>query len=559
MSLIDQFALSSVGMGFSPFPETGALATLKKLLILPAFFLHSLPGKIFAHCSLTTDSLTGLQLAMAFDTVTDKTQQPPATTGDGGSLYDQIMTGPPAAAAQDTTTKAGDVPPPPGSAPVATMDRTVAPPTGEVVTAPKASVPPPETAVAVTAKDGLVPAPNGDMPVPPDQTKVADNTTGAKDVPPPSAPNTDAPPGTATDVVPPAGPGAAPVVEGVEDKGNCNFKPDYEYKTEQGRAWKAESDVQRGKHIELNEKGRYQVQHGDCLETIAERNLKDAGLSANRQAIKAEVADIVAANKNRYPSLDCNNEFLRDGWTLTLPKHQQGDKGDPAFDSQYNTVPQKPAEKPLPPRAERPADRPVERPAGPPPAVEVLPPQRDTRGHNHRRFEGSGNVVIEHADTVNVFGRNDAPRAIPSSRPYYPEQDDRPVYVQPQPRFREPVVYSGDQDFDPRYEPRVQNRRPPIIIDARFGDRGGQWGGYQPDWRRQQPWMNDDCFGTGRNSGRWGGGDDCDWRNGGSRISLNFGNDMRRMMPHMGRSMPYYHGNRGGYRGGNGISVSFRI
>lgn len=33
----EQFELTPVGMGFSPFPQTGRLAKLKKLLILPQF------------------------------------------------------------------------------------------------------------------------------------------------------------------------------------------------------------------------------------------------------------------------------------------------------------------------------------------------------------------------------------------------------------------------------------------------------------------------------------------------------------------------------------------
>lgn len=515
---------------------------------------------------------------MALDSITDKTQQPPAAT-EGGSLYDQIMSGPPGGAAPETavTTTATDGPPAPGAA-SPHLDRSVAPAQDKVVAPAEGDKPVVPTDTASKDAPALVPAENGDMPVAPGaSTETA--TTEAKDAVVP-APNGDKPvaPGLSGVVVEnngalprdaapvvdpqvapfdanfnkvPGAPGAAPV-EGVEDMGNPNFRPDYEYKTEQGRAWKAVSDQQRLKPIELNERGRYTVQHGDCLETIAERNLKGSGLPANRMAIKAEVAEIVAANQHRYPSLAANSEFIKGGWTLTLPQHRPGEAPREAPLPQPPVIDRAVPQPQLPPSVERPpVDRP---PVHRQPAVEVIPPPQATL--NHR---GGGNVYINQAGTVNVYGRSDAPRAIPSSQPYY--TPDTGYYPQDVPVYNpEPVVYAPEPRF----------RRPPVVIDARV-DVGHHGGWNRGGWDRGSslpPWVNDGCFPGNRgyetcDNGNGWRPDRRGWRND-PRVSFDLEYDSRRLsrsMPHMGRPGPYW-GNGGrnhGFRGGSGISVSFRI
>jgi hypothetical protein len=428
---------------------------------------------------------------MALETVTDKTQQPPASTDGSSSLYDKIMAGPPA----------------PGA--TVTPDRTTAQAPGDTPVAPSA------------AKDSPAPLSTTDVPAPPQ--------------------------GTVTDV--PAVPGAVPPqVEGLEEKGNCDFKPDFEYKTEQGRAWKAVSDQQRQQPLEVNERGRYQVVYGDSLSTIAERNLKGSGLAADRKSVEAEVQNIVNANKNRYPSLDCNNHFIKTGWTLDLPRHQPGD------------APQKPAVDQRPPAERPPVERPPAQPprVERPPAVEVVP--RESTVRHERHHDGSGNVNIGTANNVKIIYGQDGPppRVVANNRPYYPPQGQD--YPQDQ-----PVIYRRP-DYPPDYPQDYPQRRhrPPVIIDARIDSgwdrpRWEQSCWEQPRWQQQsrwgnqQPW-NDDCFGTGQND---------NWRvRQNPRISIDFGHDSRRShrgIPNLdGRSMPFFGGNRGGYRG-NGISFSVRI
>ncbi|MDZ4834154.1 MAG: hypothetical protein SGJ27_10295 [Candidatus Melainabacteria bacterium] len=513
---------------------------------------------------------------MALDTITDKTQQAPPANSDGGSLYDQIMEPPPGAAVaappDSTTVKAQDAPPAPGAAPAATQDRSAAPATDQVVAPPGASV----VDTTVPQADAAVPA--GDKPVPPDQ--VIAPSTADQVVPPGAAvaPGQEVAPGA----VPPGDAVVvAPPVEGVEDKGNCDFKPDYEYKTEQARAWKSSSDQLRGAPIELNQNGRYEVKFGDSLGVIAQRNLKSLGLSADPQSIKAEVAGIVNANKHRYPSLDCNTDFVKTGWTLSLPQHRPGEQTPPP------RQPELPAERPPaePPRAER---LPVERPpAERPPVVEVIPPPSRTTHTHDRAYEGSGNVNIRYAENVKVI-YGDSPRAVPSSEPYY--RQDQPVYADRRPVYREPVyrepVYREPVYREPVYREPVYREpvyREPVYRDDRRVYRGGgddcptdRNRGRSPiridgNWgRQQQPW-NDDCFGTGRNTRYPDQRDygynsrDNGWGRPNPRIAIDFGFDNRRQgrsMPNYdgGRSGPYYGGNNRGYNNrGDGLSIRFRL
>ncbi len=66
------------------------------------------------------------------------------------------------------------------------------------------------------------------------------------------------------------------------------------------------------------EDGAYTVKFGDCLESIAKRELKKENKATDGNAIKAEVAKIIALNHDHYKSLDTNSEFIKDGWKLKL-------------------------------------------------------------------------------------------------------------------------------------------------------------------------------------------------------------------------------------------------
>ncbi len=103
----------------------------------------------------------------------------------------------------------------------------------------------------------------------------------------------------------------------------CNFKPDLDYSTPRAQQWKADSDVQRTKPLDLNENGEYKVKWGDCLSTIAERALKDSGQAVNRDSLQSMQDAIVQANHDRYKTLDCNTGFVKENWCLKIPGSQQ--------------------------------------------------------------------------------------------------------------------------------------------------------------------------------------------------------------------------------------------
>jgi hypothetical protein len=64
--------------------------------------------------------------------------------------------------------------------------------------------------------------------------------------------------------------------------------------------------------------GLYAVQFGDCLETIAKRQLVTEGQSVTRKSLKREMDLIVRLNDCHYQSLDNNRDYLMTGWKLIL-------------------------------------------------------------------------------------------------------------------------------------------------------------------------------------------------------------------------------------------------
>ena len=66
------------------------------------------------------------------------------------------------------------------------------------------------------------------------------------------------------------------------------------------------------------EDGPYTVKFGDCLESIARRELKKEGKASDYTAVQAEKAKIIALNHDHYKSLDTKSTFIRDGWKLKL-------------------------------------------------------------------------------------------------------------------------------------------------------------------------------------------------------------------------------------------------
>jgi hypothetical protein len=437
--------------------------------------------------ALLTDSLTGLIDIMSLENNVEvpRTQ---GTASPDSSLYDSIMEGPPAGPAQTEVAPPAAVP-----SAIEVGENT----TGKVDEQPAPAAAPPE----------------GTVPVAP----------GA-----PAQPDTS---GQPQEIVPPGVPAPA---EGVEDRGNCDFRPDFKYETEQGRQWKAVSDQRRGLGVEVNENGRYKVEYGDSLSAIAERNLRGSGLAHDRKAIEAEVAQIVSLNSNRYPSLSCNNHFIKTGWTLTIPRHQPGE---------VPAEPRPPA--PTQPRPEAPV--PAEPPRPAPPRVEVLPPEQRRPTHTH----GRDGVYIHQADTVNIYqGRQDAP----------------PPVVRRQPVA--PPYYEGTPEYIP------QHRQPPVVII----ERGDDWGYSRPPYRPQlPPYVNDGCFGDYNRPGQYDRFDrfdrfdrhnrydrfdryDRNCRNGRFAIDLMMNQGRRHpgRMPIM-NDFSYGQFNNWGNRRGNNFSLSLRF
>ncbi len=143
-----------------------------------------------------------------------------------------------------------------------------------------------------------------------------------------------------------------------------SFKPDYKRETESGRAWDGLARRQRQTGIEPGADGKYEVKPGDSLWGIAERMIKKEGGRSTPAELQKRVKELVEANKENIPGLDCNPNLLRRGARLILPDGPvQPKPGEKPGD--------KPAEKP----AEKPADKPAEQPGA---STDVKPGDRST-------------------------------------------------------------------------------------------------------------------------------------------------------------------------------------
>ncbi len=99
-----------------------------------------------------------------------------------------------------------------------------------------------------------------------------------------------------------------------------SWHPDYSLSSPEARQWHKQNKKISHDPLSLNEiDGTYTVQHGDCLSTIAARELSAEGKSTSKKSIAHEVEQIVALNRDKYSLLDCNKEYLEQGWKLRLP------------------------------------------------------------------------------------------------------------------------------------------------------------------------------------------------------------------------------------------------
>jgi len=143
-----------------------------------------------------------------------------------------------------------------------------------------------------------------------------------------------------------------------EMSADCNFKPDYELSTPRAQQWAADSQAQRTKPLDINENGEYKVKWGDSLSTIAERALKGSGAPVSKESLQSMQDAIVEANRDRYKSLDCNRDLIKENWSLRIPGIQM--EAPPV--RQEPPMPMEPLPEPLPPEPLPPERMPMPRP-----------------------------------------------------------------------------------------------------------------------------------------------------------------------------------------------------
>jgi hypothetical protein len=161
-----------------------------------------------------------------------------------------------------------------------------------------------------------------------------------------------------------------------DNKAICDWRPDPTLSTPRARAWQAESEKRRHLPMEVNADCTYTVKWGDSLETVAERELRREGIiNPSARQINAEVTAFVKANHGQYKTLDCNRDFIREGWKLHIPKCEEK---APVVEK---PCPPPVQEKPCPPPVqEKPCPPPVQERPCPPPVVEVpVPAPQDFR------------------------------------------------------------------------------------------------------------------------------------------------------------------------------------
>ncbi|MBS2003214.1 MAG: LysM peptidoglycan-binding domain-containing protein, partial [Cyanobacteria bacterium SZAS LIN-5] len=108
----------------------------------------------------------------------------------------------------------------------------------------------------------------------------------------------------------------------------CSWRPDYSLSSQSARDWQRQSDINRTKPIELTKCDIYTVKYGDCLWTIAERDLKKNGEKTDAHSIKNEIDKIVKLNEKEHPSLKCNPDLILPGWKLKMPDHCKDNDND---------------------------------------------------------------------------------------------------------------------------------------------------------------------------------------------------------------------------------------
>lgn len=83
------------------------------------------------------------------------------------------------------------------------------------------------------------------------------------------------------------------------------------------RQWNEASNASKNQALQLNQDGSYTVREGDCLSTIAARELRMSGQAVNGKSIAAEIERIRELNKDQHQTL-ANCVDIKGGWHLRL-------------------------------------------------------------------------------------------------------------------------------------------------------------------------------------------------------------------------------------------------
>jgi LysM repeat protein len=118
-----------------------------------------------------------------------------------------------------------------------------------------------------------------------------------------------------------APPAAAPDGTGYADAGSSSsneiirhWKPDHG-QSKSGKAWFKAMKHQEPVPVAGN---YYTVKDGDCLESIARRELRTENHAVDTKSTNAGVEQLIALNKDHYKSLTVNKHYIQNGWKLKL-------------------------------------------------------------------------------------------------------------------------------------------------------------------------------------------------------------------------------------------------
>jgi hypothetical protein len=233
----------------------------------------------------------------------------------------------------------------------------------------------------------------------------------------------------------------------------CDWRPTFDWNDQWHKGFKAHA----GDPLTIDCNGTYTVGHYDCLGQIAVRTL--IHFNNNETPTPQQIAEMerqyIDINKDKYPSLLCNKDYLGDGWQLRVPGAEaNGDCHQPP----------KPVSEACPP---------------PPP---IVPSHSD-------------GMVIHNRGTI-VYG------GPPEAMPYQPVVPYTPApLAPPAPSFIAPPISlnifgNGQRPFFPPppgyYPPRpypYQGYGPAAVYGYGNGFGDNQLTPWQIAWLRRQQWQ----------------------------------------------------------------------